>query len=269
MNEKIEFEIILDKMTTTLDSDGLAAYQLGDWFVQEWLGKKLTLDFSAGEKVCLFCEKPVKKLYAQGSCYPCSISRPDCDWCVLSPNTCHFYKGSCRDEKWAEKNCQIPHAIYLSFTSDLKVGLTKGYNLHSRWIDQGAIFGLKIMDAPRRYTAGLMEELAKSVVSDKTEFRRMLKEDFPVDPEPSWLYEMRAKLPFSTFLPDEKVQRIHYPEVKGGMPVLKKVNSFNLDKINKIEGRLMKIKGQYLILDTGVINIRSHAGYKIKGRMNS
>ncbi len=46
----------------------------------------------------------------------------------------------------------------------------------------------------------------------------------------------------------------HYPE---------KVKSLNLDKTPLVEGVLMGIKGQYLILDSGVINIRKYSGYKL------
>jgi hypothetical protein len=42
-----------------------------------------------------------------------------------------------------------------------------------------------------------------------------------------------------------------------------KITSFNLDKTPEIRGRLIGIKGQYLIFDTGVFNVRSHSGYEI------
>ena len=42
-----------------------------------------------------------------------------------------------------------------------------------------------------------------------------------------------------------------------------KINSFNLDKNPVAEGRLDAIKGQYLIMDTGVINIRKYSGYLV------
>jgi len=48
-------------------------------------------------------------------------------------------------------------------------------------------------------------------------------------------------------------------------PVLEyptKIVSHNLDKNPHVEGQLLGIKGQYLILDTGVINIRKYTGYQ-------
>ncbi|MDH3857096.1 MAG: DUF2797 domain-containing protein, partial [Gammaproteobacteria bacterium] len=58
--------------------------------------------------------------------------------------------------------------------------------------------------------------------------------------------------------PDE-MTNLDYPALK--YPV--KVNSFNLDKQAQIEGKLEAIKGQYLILDNGVINIRKYGGYLV------
>lgn len=42
-----------------------------------------------------------------------------------------------------------------------------------------------------------------------------------------------------------------------------KVKSFNFDTTPQVKGVLQGIKGQYLILDTGVINLRKFGGYEI------
>ena len=42
-----------------------------------------------------------------------------------------------------------------------------------------------------------------------------------------------------------------------------KIVSFNLDKDPVVEGTLLGIKGQYLIFDTGVINIRKYTAYQL------
>ena len=62
-----------------------------------------------------------------------------------------------------------------------------------------------------------------------------------------------------TELPDEPDTHIAYPVLE--FPV--KVTSFNLDKTPTIEGTLLGIKGQYLIFDTGVINMRKYGGYQL------
>ena len=43
-----------------------------------------------------------------------------------------------------------------------------------------------------------------------------------------------------------------------------KVKSLNLDKTPKIEGQLLGIKGQYLLLASGVINLRKYGGYEVR-----
>ena len=59
---------------------------------------------------------------------------------------------------------------------------------------------------------------------------------------------------------DEAVVDIKFPVSE----YPEKIKSLNLDKQPEIEGRLMGIKGQYLILDTGVLNIRKFSGYNIQ-----
>ncbi|MCG2581066.1 MAG: DUF2797 domain-containing protein, partial [Marinobacter sp.] len=46
-----------------------------------------------------------------------------------------------------------------------------------------------------------------------------------------------------------------------------KVKTHNLDKEPSAEGTLQGIKGQYLMLDTGVINIRKYTGYDVRFRV--
>jgi hypothetical protein len=42
-----------------------------------------------------------------------------------------------------------------------------------------------------------------------------------------------------------------------------KVKSFNFDTTPQVKGVLQGIKGQYLMLDTGVLNLRKFGGYEI------
>jgi hypothetical protein len=43
-----------------------------------------------------------------------------------------------------------------------------------------------------------------------------------------------------------------------------KIKSHNFDKNPMVEGILMGIKGQYLMFDTGVINIRKFSSYDVR-----
>jgi hypothetical protein len=61
------------------------------------------------------------------------------------------------------------------------------------------------------------------------------------------------------------------PETVIEYPVLEyptKVKSFNLDKMSTVTGTLIGIKGQYLIFDTGVINMRKYGGYHLSLTLN-
>ena len=61
------------------------------------------------------------------------------------------------------------------------------------------------------------------------------------------------------FLPDAQLRTFEYPV----MQYPAKVTSHNLDKTPQVSGVLLGIKGQYLILDSGVINLRKYSGYKM------
>lgn len=71
--------------------------------------------------------------------------------------------------------------------------------------------------------------------------------------------EIRTKYGQNSVEPVEaEIQNINYPILK--YPT--KLKSFNLDKDRLIDAKLIGIKGQYLIFDSGVINIRKFSGYK-------
>ena len=59
---------------------------------------------------------------------------------------------------------------------------------------------------------------------------------------------------------DDEVFEANYPVEK----YPKKVSSYNFDKKPEIEDILMGIKGQYLIFEKGVINMRKFQGYEIE-----
>ncbi len=235
------------------------------------IGGKIKLDFQ-GEINCIACGRKTGKSYAQGYCYPCFISLAECDMCIVKPETCHFDAGTCRDAEWAQQHCMQSHYVYLANSSGIKVGITRGSQIPTRWIDQGASQALPIFRVANRYQSGLLEVAIKQHVSDRTDWRKMLKGEA----EPRDLASMRDELAevcseqisglqtqFGSenieFLPDESMLQIQYPVEQ----YPEKVTSLNLDKAPLIEAVLMGIKGQYLILDAGVINIRKYSGYKL------
>src|SRR5690606_38712899 len=83
--------------------------------------------------------------------------------------------GTCREPLWAELNCHQPHVVYLANSSGLKVGITRGTQVPTRWVDQGAVQALPIIGVQTRLQSGLVETLLKQHVADRTNWRAMLK----------------------------------------------------------------------------------------------
>ena len=227
------------------------------------VGKSLRLTFS-GKIICSNCGKTTKKSYAEGVCYPCTMKLASCDLCILKPETCHYDKGTCREPQWGEENCFRPHVIYLANSSGLKVGITRKTNVPYRWIDQGASEALAILEVRNRFVSGQVEMLFKKHIADKTDWRKMLKGEPESIDLIEWRDQLLSKLdeelkPFEVTKLAESVVKIKYPVER----YPEKVTSFNLDKTSEITGRLIGIKGQYLIFDNGVFNVRSHSGYEV------
>ncbi len=265
----------LDKMEVQLHG-GLAQYQIttpeGPIAVHELIGREFKIHYQK-EINCCHCGKKTNKSYSGGYCFPCSMKLAECDLCILRPETCHFARGTCREPAWGEQNCMIDHYVYLANSSGLKVGITRTTQIPTRWIDQGAVAALPIMKVGTRHLSGLFEKLISSEISDKTDWRKMLKGEQVIIN----LEEKRDEI-FHLFGEDidrmesdygsDKVQileretpvAIEYPVQE--FPT--KVSSLSFDKHEVVGGILQGIKGQYLIFNTGVINIRSHTGYKVK-----
>ena len=68
-----------------------------------------------------------------------------------------------------------PHIVYLANSSGIKVGITRRTQIPTRWIDQGAVQALPILQVEERFHAGLIEIVLKEHVSDRTNWQRMLK----------------------------------------------------------------------------------------------
>lgn len=240
--------------------------------LNEFLEKKISLTYT-GTINCIACGRKTNKSFNQGYCFPCLRSLAECDSCIVKPELCHFAEGTCRDEEWARSHCIQDHFVYLANSSGIKVGITRHTQIPTRWIDQGATQALPMFKVASRHISGLLEVIIKNHVADKTDWRKMLKGD----PEPMDLTAKRDELfveceteisrlsdtlPTSSIeqLPDETTTSINYPVTE--FPT--KVTSLNFDKTAEVAGKLLGIKGQYLILDIGVINIRKFGGYEIE-----
>lgn len=213
---------------------------------------------------CLSCGGLTKKSYGQGYCYPCYISIPEAEPCILRPELCRAHEGVARSMEWATSHCLQPHYVYLALSGGLKVGVTRKTQVPTRWIDQGASSAICIAELPNRYLAGSLEVALKANFSDKTDWRKMLR---GVVPEGINLMEQRKRArtlfpanhaPF--FLPNNNVFEIRYPVEKYPVSIV----SSSLEKDKTVEGILTGIRGQYLMLDgQKVINLRTFSGYEV------
>ncbi len=256
---------MIRKLKSTLEEPVQYYLPIGenDLPLNAYLGKMLTLKFK-GEIQCIHCQRKIKKSYSQGYCFPCSQALARCDFCIVKPETCHFHLGTCREPKWGETHCFIPHIVYLANTSGLKVGITRETQIHTRWIDQGAIQALPIFRVKNRYHAGLVEVAIKNHIADKTDWRKMLKgQNQKID----LLAERDSLLESGEWHRDPRVEILHNQTVLSiQYPVLaypEKITALNIEKTPEISGTLLGIKGQYLIFDKGVLNIRNLTGYVV------
>ena len=265
----------LRKMRTSLSEKGQAQYVLplyenlnlmGEINLNELIGKQIRLS-STGDIRCVLHGEKLNKTFGEGLCWngfqDSSIASP----CIIHPELCKAHEGIALrgDMEWERDNHLIPHVVYLSFTSGVKVGVTSERNLFSRWIDQGARQGLVFARVPYRQLAGEFEVMLKKHVSDKSNWKGMLQ---PLFMESSDLIAAKENLLFEIpdayqdFIDDEdKVWSIQFP--CEDRPVNPK--AWKLSPEDVYEGRLKGIVGQYLIFENQqVLNIRSHAGYEVE-----
>ena len=255
------------KMMSSSLKGGLAHYQLpigeGILDMNTLIGQHIELSFNEIIS-CSNCGKKTYKSFSQGYCWQCANELARCDMCIMKPEECHYHLGTCRESDWGLANCFTPHIVYLANSSGIKVGITRKTNTPSRWIDQGAISALPILEVKTRLESGLIEEALKSFITDKTNWRAMLKNETEyadlVDTKIVLLGEISSlvdELDAKT-LPDDVIN-IDYPVLK--YPT--KVVSLSFDKNPVISGVLNGIKGQYLLLESGVLNVRKFSSYHL------
>lgn len=264
----------LSKLKSELQAPVQYGLPLGDAVMplNPLIGKPLQLRYT-GRIFCVHCGRKTNKSFDQGYCFPCFRSLAQCDTCIVKPEQCHFHEGTCREPEWGQQFCFQSHTVYLANSSGLKVGITRNTQVPTRWIDQGAIQALPVFTVRSRLHSGLVEITLGKYVADKTQWQAMLKNqvsemDLKAERD-RLLQQCRLELDAladqlgadaMTPVTDAEVIRIEYPVLE--YPT--KVSSFNLDKNPEVGGTLMGIKGQYLIFDSGVINIRKYSGYEME-----
>ncbi len=234
--------------------------------MNQLLDKKVSINFLRFQ--CLNCGFQ-KKIYRQGFCYDCFYEIPQAaDW-IINPEVSKAHLGiEDRDLAYEEKVQLQPHVVYLANSSSVKVGVTRKSQIPTRWIDQGAHEAIEIVEVPNRYLAGITEVALKDHVSDKTNWRTMLKNDIKDENLVEWRNTLKQYIPAEAieyYLGNNAETNLQFPVLK----YPQKPKSLNLEKTPFYEGILKGIKGQYLIFeDDTVFNIRGNEGYVVTITVN-
>ena len=226
--------------------------------MNQLLNKTINIQFVKYQ--CLNCGLE-KEIYRQGFCKSCFFDIPQAaDW-IMRPelSTAHLDKED-RDLEYEKKAQLQPHIVYLANSSNVKVGVTRKSQVPTRWIDQGAHEAIEIVEVPNRYLAGITEVALKDHVSDKTNWRSMLKNEIADEDLVAWQHKLKPFIPEEAadyFIENNKETHLDFPVLQ----YPEKPKSLNLKKDLEYSGKLVGIKGQYLIFeDQTVFNIRANEG---------
>lgn len=229
--------------------------------MNQLIGKNLSIKHLGYQ--CVNCGSD-EKIYRMGFCKKCFFESPYASETIIRPELSTAHLDIAERDLEIEREIQlVPHVVYLAYTGDVKVGVTRLSQVPTRWIDQGATFALPIATTTNRYEAGMIEVALKNHVPDKTNYKKMLQDDYEDLPDlMDFRNKVKAYLPedFANFYQEgNEIFAIDFPYTAP-----EKITSVSLDKKPEFQGILTGIKGQYLCFETGdVLNIRAHEGYVI------
>ncbi len=270
----MQYSGTVQKMTARLETP--VRYQLTVGTAQvdmsALLEKPLTLRCT-GRIFCVHCNRPTNKSFNQGYCYQCFTRLAQCDSCIVSPELCHYEAGTCREPVWGDHFCMQDHVVYFANSSGLKVGITRASQVPTRWIDQGATQALAVVRTRSRQQAGLCEAMFRQHVADRTNWRGMLKGEQEIFDMPAErdrllalcrtefaLLQQRFGLHALSLVNGVEPVNINYPVRRWP----DKLVSLDLETLGTLSGVLLGIKGQYLIFDSGVLNVRKYTGHELE-----
>ena len=230
--------------------------------MNQLLNKQITMQFVKYQ--CLNCglDKPIHRQGYDKQCFYDTAHAGD--W-IMRPelSTAHLGKED-RDLEYEKKVQLQPHIVYLANSSNVKVGVTRKSQVPTRWIDQGAHEAIEIVEVPNRYLAGITEVALKDYVGDKTNWRKMLKNDIEDENLVEWRDRLKSYIPNEAkdyFIESNTETNIEFPVIK----YPEKPKSLNIQKEQQYSGKLVGIKGQYLIFeDDTVFNVRANEGLVVK-----
>lgn len=255
----------LSKMATMHHKPVHYALSIGDDMLamNKLFGKDLSFSFT--HKHLCICGEVKNKVYRNNLCFDCYTTNPAAGDAIFRPELSTAHLGI-EDRNLAfEQGYQLqPHVVYLAISGGVKVGVTRARQKATRWMDQGASQAIVLAQTTNRYEAGVIEVALKNHISDKTNWRKMLKNEDPaidlaVEKERLSNLVPEEMKPFVTT--DNTIHQFTYPV--DNYPL--KVASVNLLKQDEFTGTLVGIRGQYLYFKEGqVMNVRSHEGFIVE-----
>ena len=262
------YQGVLTKMQTEFDSpiQYYLVFENDFIHVNQLLDKTVSIQFVRYQ--CLNCGQDLP-IFRQGFHKQCFFEIPQAaDW-IMRPELSKAHLGIEDRDLDYEKKVQLqPHIVYLANSSNVKVGVTRKSQVPTRWIDQGAHEAIEIVEVPNRYLAGVTEVALKDHVADKTNWRSMLKNDVKDENLIDWRERLKHYIPDEAqpyYIENNSETHLEFPVLQ--FP--EKPKSLNLTKTPNYQGKLLGIKGQYLIFeDNTVFNVRSHEGYVVDISVN-
>ena len=260
----MHFQGVVKKMVTELAKPVNYFIEFEDNFIHlnQFIDKSFKLECIGYS--CLSCSDSVN-IYRQGFCKSCFFETPLAgDW-IMRPelSKAHLNIGD-RDLDYEKKIQLQPHVVYLSNTGRIKVGVTRKSQIPNRWIDQGAHEAIELLQTPNRFLAGEAEVALKKYMSDKTNWRSMLKNERDSSNIKSSKDQAKNFLPSNLlhyFNDTSNVVSIDFPV----MEFPDNPKSIKLNKDLVFSGTLKGVKGQYLIFENNqVLNYRAHEGHIFK-----
>jgi hypothetical protein len=251
----------LRKMNTQYGSTIRYALNLGEdlLLMNGLIGKKLRMEFTGSHRC--FCGQLVPEVYRQNFCRECFFTKPEASPTILKPELSKAHLGIEERDLEFERRLQLqPHYVYLAKTDRIKVGVTRSSQMPTRWMDQGAVQATLLIEVPNRFLAGEAEVALKDHFVDKTSWRSMVQgigcnEDL-LEAKKEALKLLPAHL-LEYRIEDHALWNLEYP---GAAAANSKYVNFK-EQGEQWEGTLLGIRGQYLITDAGVFNVRSHEGF--------
>ena len=260
----MHFQGVVKKMVTELSTPINYFIEFDDNFIHlnQFIDK--LFKFECIGYSCLSCSES-QSLYRQGFCKSCFFESPLAgDW-IMRPELSKAHLNIADRDLDYEKKIQLqPHVVYLSNTGRIKVGVTRKSQIPYRWIDQGAHEAVELLQTPNRFLAGEAEVALKKYMSDKTNWRSMLKNERDSSNIKSSKDHAKNFIPSNLlhyFVDASNVLSIDFPVVE--YPDNPK--SIKLNKDSFFSGILKGVKCQYLIFEKNqVLNYRAHEGHIFK-----